>query len=121
MKWEDLLKADWEERWEGAVHPEDPSKKFLGGKLPSKTGTKDDPLLARSRKALAGQKEEERNWKNEASFNPSEPHTFSSFASRNLSEIVDAVKGKSDAEVGNMLRTLVNDIEEWIQFHIDQR
>jgi hypothetical protein len=54
MKWEDLLKADWEERWEGAVHPEDPSKKFLGGKLPSKTGTKDDPLLARSRKALAG-------------------------------------------------------------------
>tara|TARA_R100000808_G_C2079067_1_gene103617 strand:- start:57 stop:344 length:288 start_codon:yes stop_codon:yes gene_type:complete len=28
MNWEDLLKTTWEERWEGATHPEDPKSKL---------------------------------------------------------------------------------------------
>ena len=96
MNWEDLLKREW-------PHPEDMPK------------VKTTSLIERGRKDPQQAGSGKDNWK----FNPSEPHSFSSFASKNLSEIVDAVKGKSDAEVASMLTTLVSDIKQWIEFHTD--
>ena len=97
MSWGDLLKREWPQ-------PEDMPK------------VKTTSLIERGRKDTQQAGSGKDNWK----MNPSQPHTFSSFASRNLNEIVDAVKGKTDAEVASMLKTLINDIEQWIHFHTEE-
>ena len=95
MSWGDLLKRE-------RPQPEDMPK------------VKTTSLIER------GKKDPQSGWKARAKYNPSQPHTFSSFASKNLNEIVDAVKGKTDAEVASMLKTLINDIEQWIHFHTEE-
>ena len=81
---------------------------------PSKTGTKDDPLIGRSSKALA----ETKHGVPSASNVSARPtiNEYNEFAISNLQWVIDELKakGNSDEAVNDILRRLQPDLAEWI-------